>query len=74
MTDSTALYCPECGFSVQKMIGEVDLHDEFKCDMCGESMPMHELKTAWGQRLVDHMMALAADKFHTRTEYKPRSN
>ena len=73
MTD-TALYCPECGFSVQRTIAEVDLFDDFKCDMCGATMPMVELKTGSGQRLVDYLMTMASDKFHTRTTFKPRSN
>jgi hypothetical protein len=44
-------------------LSEVDIDDDFKCDMCGCNVDARELKTPSGERL-------AADKFHGDETYR----
>jgi hypothetical protein len=70
MATLSYLRCPECDSSTVTSIAEVDINDDFKCDMCGCSVDARELKTPTGERLIDHLMRLAADKFHGDEKYR----
>ena len=64
------LRCPECDSSTVTSITEIDINDEFKCDMCGATVDARDLKTSSGETLIDHLMRLAADKFHGDEKYR----
>ena len=70
MATVSYLRCPECDSSTVTSIAEVDINDEFKCDMCGATVDARDLKTSSGETLIDHLMRLAADKFHGDEAYR----
>ena len=70
MASVSYLRCPECGSSTVTSIEEVDIDDDFSCEMCGASVDARELTTPSGEKLIDHLMRLAADKFHGDETYR----
>jgi len=70
MPTHSYLRCPECDSSMVTTIAEVDINDEFRCEMCGATLDARDLKTSSGERLIDHLMRLAADKFHGDEAYR----
>ena len=67
-----SLNCPYCAWNTMMFVGEMDLEDEISCKLCGTSTQVKDLQTSSGETLIQHLMRLAADKFHTDVTYRPR--
>jgi hypothetical protein len=55
-------------------VGELDLEDEVTCRLCGTARKVKDLRTSFGESLIDHLMRTAADKFHGDLTYRPRTS
>jgi transcription elongation factor Elf1 len=65
------LNCPSCGWNTMLFVGELDLEEELTCKLCGASNRVKQLRTRSGEALIDHLMRMAADKFHGDLTYRP---
>ena len=69
--ESESLNCPHCSWNTMLFVCELDLEEEISCKLCGTSTQVKDLRTSSGDKLIDRLMRLAADKFNTDLTYRP---
>ena len=52
-------------------MGELHLDEEVTCEFCSASVHFKDLRMS-GEALIEHLMKIAAKKFHGDPTYRPR--
>ena len=61
--EQVPLNCPHCGGQAEPAT-YVRLAEEHKCEQCGGSSLIGDLKTPSGKSVLDHLRDIAKDKYY----------